>query len=143
LNKWLLLVYKTPRQPTAHRVSIWRKLKQLGAVLLHDSVWVLPATPQTREQFQWVAAEILELGGEVTLWVSELAVNSDRLNLVKSFSSKTDAAYKEILRQLRRKNADLAALGRRYQQTVAQDYFQSSLADKVRRALLAKGENKS
>ena len=45
---WLLLSYKVPREPTANRVSVWRKLKKLGAVSLQDSVWVLPATPHTR-----------------------------------------------------------------------------------------------
>ena len=143
MNKWLLLVYKIPREPTAHRVSIWRKLKQLGAKLLHDSVWVLPATPQTREQFQWLASEIVEQGGEATLWLSEMAGERERAELEKSFSAATDAAYQEILGQLRRKKVDLPALGRRYQQVRAQDYFRSKLGEKVRKALVAKGESKS
>lgn len=140
MSKWLLLVYKIPREPSVHRVSIWRKLKQLGAILLHDAVWVLPATPQTREHFQWLAAEIIELGGDATLFVSELDGESQRAGLVKEFSARVDDAYKEIIVQLRRKNPDLAALARRFQQTVAQDYFQSGLGEKVRKALLAKGE---
>ena len=143
MNKWLLLVYKIPREPTVHRVSIWRKLKQLGAILLHDSVWVLPATPHTREQFQWLAAEIIETGGEATLWLSEMAPESQPAELVKVFSTNVDDAYKKILAQLRRRNADLAALGRRYQQILAQDYFRSKLGEKVRKALLAKGEDAS
>src|SRR5215470_17625520 len=64
-TSWVLLVYKVPREPTAGRAMVWRKLKRLGALLLHDAVWVLPATPWTREQFQWLAVEIGELGGEV------------------------------------------------------------------------------
>jgi hypothetical protein len=143
LNKWLLLVYKIPREPTAHRVSVWRKLKQLGALLFSDAVWILPATPQTREQFQWLAAEIIELGGHSAMFVSEIAVEKQHTELVQTFSEKTDASYKQILAQLRRKNADLAALGRRYQQAASQDYFRSSLGDRVRRALLARGETKS
>ena len=42
MNDWLLLIYKVPPNPTANRVYVWRKLKQLGALLLHDAVWVLP-----------------------------------------------------------------------------------------------------
>jgi hypothetical protein len=141
LSKWLLLVYKIPREPSVHRVSIWRKLKQLGAILLHDAVWVLPATPPTREHYQWLASEIVELGGEATVFVSELDGERQTAGLVKEFSAKVDDAYKELIAQLRRKNPDLAALARRYQQTLAQDYFQSKLGDKVRKTLLAKGEN--
>ena len=39
---WVLLDYKIPREPTASRAMVWRKLKRLGALLLHDAVWVLP-----------------------------------------------------------------------------------------------------
>src|SRR4051812_24269207 len=143
LNKWLLLVYKIPRKPTALRVSIWRKLKQLDALLLHDSVWVLPATPQTREHFQWLASEIIELGGEATVWVSEMAAENQGADLAKAFLTTTDTAYKEILAKLKRKNPDLAALARQYQRVLARDYFKSSLGEKVRKALLKKGENLS
>jgi hypothetical protein len=41
---WVLLVYKVPREPTSSRAYVWRKLKRLGALLIHDAVWVLPAT---------------------------------------------------------------------------------------------------
>lgn len=68
MNQWLLLVYKVPNEPSARRVYVWRKLKRLAALLLHDTVWILPATAYTREQFQWLAAEILEMeGGEAHL----------------------------------------------------------------------------
>jgi hypothetical protein len=46
------------------RVYIWRKLKRLGAVLFQDAVRVLPNAARTLEQFQWLAAEIVEMGGE-------------------------------------------------------------------------------
>ena len=57
---WLLLAYKIPREPSASRVYVWRKMKQLGAVLLQDAVWVLPESARTREQFQWLAADLLQ-----------------------------------------------------------------------------------
>jgi hypothetical protein len=140
LSKWLLLVYKIPREPSLHRVSIWRKLKQLGAILLHDAVWILPETAQTREHFQWLASEIIELGGEATVFVSELDGQRESAGLVREFSAKVDTSYKEIIVQLQRKHPDLAALARQYQQVHAQDYFQSKLGEKVRKTLLAKGE---
>ena len=140
MGKWLLLIYKIPREPTAHRVSVWRKLKQLGALLLHDAVWVLPATPRTTEQFQWLASEITELGGEALVWISELTVGSQEHALVDELSLKVDSEYEEILGALRKKKPDLASLGRKYQQVSMQDYFQSKLGVKVRKMLLAKGE---
>ena len=77
MSKWLSLAYKIPREPSANRVYVWRKMKQLGAVLLQDAVWVLPESPRTREQFQWLAAEITELGGEASLWAADLIYATD------------------------------------------------------------------
>ena len=37
-STWLLLAYKVPRDPSASRVRVWRKLKRLGAVALQDAL---------------------------------------------------------------------------------------------------------
>lgn len=136
-STWLLLAYKVPREPTANRVFVWRKLKKLGAVALQDAVWVLPTTPHTREQFRWLASEIDELGGETTLWESTLLSDGQADRLVKQFAAPVDDCYREILAALKKKAPDLAALGRRYQQVQIKDYFRSELGQKVRSALLA------
>jgi CRISPR/Cas system-associated endoribonuclease Cas2 len=133
---WLLLSYKVPREPTANRVYAWRKLKKLGAVSLQDSVWVLPATPHTREQFRWLASEIDELGGESTLWESRLIGGQER-RLIAEFEAPVEAGYREILAGLKKRRPDLAALSRRYQQVMAQDYFRCELGHRVRDSLLA------
>src|SRR5216110_2805683 len=112
VRTWMLLVYKVPNEPTAARVYVWRKLKRLAAVLLHDAVWVLPATPHTREQLRWLAAEIVELNGEATVWESRLATG-DEDRLVDQFASAVESAYREVLAGMKSKDADLAALSRR------------------------------
>ena len=134
---WVLLVYKIPREPTASRAQVWRKLKRLGALLLHDAVWVLPATPWTREQFQWLTVEIGELGGEAYLWESHLLLNGQAYALVQQFQARVNAAYQEILDELEQENADLVALSRTYQQVRAQDYFHSALGTQVRERLMS------
>ena len=136
-TSWVLLVYKIPREPTSSRATIWRKLKRLGALLLHDAVWVLPATPWTREQFQWLAVEIGELEGEACLWESHLLLNGQADALVQQFQARVDAVYQEILDEVEREDADLVALSRKYQQVRAQDYFHSELGLHVRERLMS------
>jgi DNA-binding transcriptional regulator PaaX len=136
-QQWVLLVYKVPREPTALRATVWRRLKRLGALLLHDAVWVLPATSWTREQFQWLAVEIGELGGEVQLWESRVLLSGQEETLVQQFLEKVETIYRDILAELEREDADLVALSRKYQHTRAQDYFQSALGIQVRDRLLA------
>lgn len=139
-RSWLLLAYKVPREPTANRVSVWRKLKRLGAVLLNDAAWVLPANPQTAEQFQWLAMEIREMGGEYTLWEAALLLDGQERDLMERFAAQVDAPYREVLAELKHKKADLAALSRRYQQIRTQDYFHSKIGRRVFEALTSARE---
>ena len=134
IHPWLLLVYKIPREPSGSRVFVWRTLKQLGAVLLHDSVWVLPRLPWTTNRLQVLVAEIAELGGEATLWESRLR-EGDRRALIQKFVDAADAAYQDILTELEKVDANLEALGHRYDQIKSIDYFDASLGPQVQARL--------
>jgi hypothetical protein len=134
--QWLLLAYRIPREPTAGRVYVWRKLKQLGAVALQDAVWVLPATSRTQEQFQWLAAEVVDLGGDVSLFTSELLFSNDAKSLREAFEQPIRERYQAILAALKRKKPDLSALSKQYVEAQARDYFPSDLGERVRTRLL-------
>jgi len=137
MREWLLLIYKVPREPTAARVYVWRKLKQLGVLLMHDSVWVLPASDRNQEQLQWLAAEISEWKGEATLARSQLLDADQEQQLVGRFRDQADQVYRQVLADLKKKRCDLTALSRRFQQAQALDFFHSELAARARKALLA------
>lgn len=137
MNKWLLLVYKIPREPTAGRVYVWRQLKQLGAISLQDAAWVLPLTLRTQEQFQWLAAEITELGGEANLWEADQLYATQAQALMKRFAEPVETEYRAILAALKRKGRDLSSLSERYQKVSARDFFHSALGRQVRERLLA------
>jgi hypothetical protein len=141
LHSWLLLHYKIPREPSASRVYVWRKLKRLGAILLHDAIWVLPDTPRTKEQFQWLAAEITELEGEAVLWQTQLIAGGSlgEESLRREFTAQVEALYTEILTALGLPSPDLAALSRKYQQARLQDYFHCGLGQVARERLIAAG----
>jgi hypothetical protein len=138
LAKWLLLHYKIPSDPSALRVYVWRKLKRLGALLYHDAVWVLPDTPREREQFQWLAAEIDEMGGQAALWEAQPILGEAEEQLIRQFTGQVDQAYAEIIEALDHPDADPDAISRQYQQVRSRDYFQSELGKRVRDALLAR-----
>jgi hypothetical protein len=108
---WILLSSRLPREPTRLRLSIWRRLKRIGAVLLHDSVWVLPADAKTREAFEWLAEEIEEQGGTALTWEAlSLSADQDR-RIVQQFRAEADERYAGLAaaaREMRR-----AALGSR------------------------------
>ena len=69
-RSWVMLAYHLPREPSTPRIALWRRLRQLGAVRLVDGVAMLPRTARTEEQLEWLAAGIVETGGEASVWVN-------------------------------------------------------------------------
>lgn len=65
-------MHQLPPQPDYFRVKIWRRLKAIGAVPLKNSVYVLPNTPEAREDFEWLLREITAGRGEATLCEANL-----------------------------------------------------------------------
>lgn len=139
LINWLFLVYRIPREPSAGRVFIWRKLQQLGAISLQDAIWVLPKSQRTQEQFQWLVAEIQELKGKATLWEAQSISSADGVQLCKQFVDAVEGEYREIITALKDKDRDLGMLSKRFQEAQSKDFFSSSLGPKTREKLLAAG----
>jgi hypothetical protein len=138
MTTWLLLHYKLPNKPTALRVYVWRKLKRLGAILLHGAVWVLPENSRTTEQVQWLTAEIQEMGGSVYPWRANTIWGEDNESIKQQFTEQVDAVYSDLLKKLNKPKADLQEISRRYQRTAAQDFFHSKLGLLVREKLTSK-----
>jgi len=95
-QKWLLLSYTLPREPSAPRVARWRKLKKLGAILLHDALWVLPSTPTLEEQVRWLATEIAEADGSAEVWHGHLDLATRDGALVEQFVAGVDIAVSVV-----------------------------------------------
>src|SRR4051812_32134672 len=76
--EWVLLAYRMPREPSAPRVTVWRKLRRLGAVQLVDGLVTLPAGAETVEAFGWLADEVIEAGGEAWTWQATGSKTQDR-----------------------------------------------------------------
>jgi len=93
---WLLLSSRLPRQPSRLRLGVWRRLRRLGAVLLHDTVWVLPTGDETREALEWLAQEIEEQGGTALVWeAASLSLEQDR-QVTERFRREADERYAGI-----------------------------------------------
>jgi hypothetical protein len=93
---WVALSYRLPREPSRPRLAVWRRLKRLGAVVLHDSVWVLPADAKTREAFEWLAEEIEEQGGTAFVWEATSAGSAQDATIVTRFRGQADERYAGI-----------------------------------------------
>jgi hypothetical protein len=149
-TRWLILIYQLPREPSRHRVAVWRKLKALGALYLQDGAAALPEDAVTREQLEWLQLRVWEAGGEATLWEALPNTVAEGKSLVEEFRTSREAAYKDLISaadRLRRKAAlgsdttslleDLGKMEREFRAERRRDYFRSPLRNEAAAALRA------
>ncbi|MFL5493049.1 MAG: Chromate resistance protein ChrB [Gemmatimonadales bacterium] len=121
--RWVLLSSRLPHAPSRLRLGVWRRLRRLGAVLLHDAVWVLPASAETREAFEWLAEEIAEQGGTAFVWEATSLDQPQNRDLVRRFRAEADARYAALAQSAR----DLARAARRCRSRAAPDERSAAL----------------
>src|SRR5919201_2358825 len=95
-NRWLLLIHSIPPKPDYFRVKIGRRLQRIGAVAIKHSVYVLPATEQAVEDFQWILREIVEGGGEASICRSTFVDGLTDAEIERLFRQARSRDYEEI-----------------------------------------------
>jgi hypothetical protein len=136
--RWVLLVYRIPREPSRHRVAVWRKLRDLGALYLQDGVAALPEDAVTREQMEWLQLRVREAGGEATLWEGRPGTVAEEAGLVEDFRHSREEAYRAIMAEAERLGRkaqmggggvweQLGKLEREFRAERRRDYFRSPL----------------
>ena len=90
--RWLILIYRLPREPSRPRVAVWRKLKDLGALYLQDGVAALPEDAVTREQLEWLQLRIQEADGQASLWEAKPNTAAENNRLVAAFRTSREEA---------------------------------------------------
>lgn len=100
-QRWLLLIHQLPPKPDYFRVKIGRRLARVGAVAIKNSVYVLPATDQGLEDFQWVLREIADGGGDASVCRSTFVDGLTDDEIVQFFRSARDRDYEQITAEVR------------------------------------------
>lgn len=98
---WLLLVHQLPTSPSRARVKTWRRLQQLGAVAIRNAVYVLPDSPQAREDFEWMKAEIVANQGEASVFAAETIDSLTRDDIIAAFREDRGRSYKAVTDEAR------------------------------------------
>ncbi|MGO4740245.1 Chromate resistance protein ChrB [Bosea sp. 2KB_26] len=95
--EWLLLTYKVPAEPARKRISIWRKLKGMGALYLQGGVCVLPKTDDHLRRLKMLENEIAEAEGEALLLATVGLDQKQQDKLIARFNADRDDQYKEFI----------------------------------------------
>src|SRR5258705_12242332 len=65
--KWLVVIHQRPAQPHYLRVKIGRQLRDLGAVGIKNSVYVVPNGPEARGSLRKLVRELHARGGQAVV----------------------------------------------------------------------------
>jgi len=141
-NRWVLLIHQIPPKPDYFRVKVGRRLQRLGAVAIKNSVYALPRSEDTVEDFQWQMREIVAGGGGASVCEANFVDGLTDSEIEALFRAARDADYREIeadaqrlLKGLRSGGqrgqidgrgqiaADVGRLKRRLAEIVAIDFF--------------------
>jgi hypothetical protein len=95
-RRWVLLMPALPSADTTARVKIWRQLQKVGAVALKNSVYVLPNRDECIESFEWVARELIALGGQASLCEGQFFDGATDGDIERRFVEARSADYEEI-----------------------------------------------
>jgi hypothetical protein len=94
---WVQLAYRLPREPSTPRIAVWRRLRRLGVVQIVDGLVALPRDSRTQEQFEWLAEEIVEAGGEATVWIATPGSTSQERALAERMAAAVAAEYRAVI----------------------------------------------
>src|SRR5688500_406857 len=139
VSQWLLLIHHLPPKPDYLRVKVRRRLDRIGALPLRGSVYILPMGEATLEDFQWLAREIQDEGGEATVCAASFLQGTSDDELLEAFVDARSAEYDGIATEAdgAATAGDLARLTKRFAAISAVDYFDvpaRAVADRALRA---------
>ncbi len=103
---WLVLIYRVPTEPSRLRAGVWRRLRNMGAVYLQNSVAAVPRSAERERALRALRNDIVEnMDGKAFLLSSKtLAGEAD---LIVTINAARDDEYEEILDKCRDFHAGL------------------------------------
>lgn len=136
-----MLIHQIPPKPSYLRAKIWRRLLQIGAVAIKQSVYVTPQSEQCYEDLSWILKEIAEGGGEASLSVVRFMEGLTDEQIIALFQTARKSDYERIIQEAnayqeqpsdhetdpmetaKKLKLQLAKLQTRFDQVVGIDFF--------------------
>jgi ubiquinone biosynthesis protein UbiJ len=145
VGAWVMLVYRMPREPSAPRLAVWRRLRRLGVAQLLDGLVALPLDSRNREQLEWVAEEVIEHGGVATVWIAKPATAREERELAARMRERIAEEYRAVIAEAEtaavegtgRHRRTLARLRRELGRIARRDYFPPAERELAREAVEA------
>src|SRR5262245_29705600 len=96
------LLFFLPTKRGHARVQAWRRLQRAGAVLLKNSAYVLPASPESREDLEWIKQEIVSSGGQAMVLAARAPDAATEDEIVAAFRAARSRDFEELTADARK-----------------------------------------
>jgi hypothetical protein len=94
---WVVLCYSLPSKTSSSpRVTLWRRLRRLGAISPAGGAYILPAREECVEAFQWLVQEIRLAQGDALLMHVEHFDGLSDAQLIELFHAARQEEYTEL-----------------------------------------------
>jgi hypothetical protein len=97
---WLLVTASSAGAADSLRVAIWRKLRSLGALYLHQSVCVLPARPEVQREIRRLVDRVRANGGSARVLRIVFDDVSEEAQVIAELQAARDDEYGEVLERV-------------------------------------------
>ncbi len=96
--EFLTFSYKISSDQSNHRVSVWRTIKEFGAVFLQQGVALLPYTDELYTSLVSLRKRIRSFGGISTLGKLQFLEKDDEREIIDEFTRQINNEYNEFIK---------------------------------------------
>jgi hypothetical protein len=94
---WSIVIYKVPSTPSTARVTVWKKVKELGALPLQQSVYILPKLPVLEDDLNELKKQIEGFSGECKVLEMASLEETQEKEMINGFNALRNQEYEEIM----------------------------------------------
>jgi hypothetical protein len=99
-DKWFFFSFSLPAKNQTGRMRIWRRLTGLGAVIIKNAFYALPARSNLHEQLSWLVKEVEGLGGEALFLETAPPANMSGKDIALKLTQARDADWQSMEQEL-------------------------------------------
>ena len=100
-RRWWVLAFQLPAQPAYARVKIWRRLQAVGAASFKNALYLMPATDEALEDFEWTLREVRDAGGEGLILDARAVRGFTDEEIIAIFDAAREEQYRAIAEEIR------------------------------------------
>ena len=94
--EWILLLTQLPQSPSSVRVTVWRRMKVVGAVSLQSSAWILPNSAKHEQFMREIQSFVQAQSGRAFIFMVKNQGAESESSIMEMFQANIERDYIEF-----------------------------------------------